>query len=110
MYVNKDEARPNSLKTNENKTVLILDSYYNNTNLNLWKKNSFEREHFTEVSVKNNKWQFRRKSKRTPADTNPITASKLTKKDTTVFKLLYILTFILHCSFNHSVAQRLTET
>ena len=38
MYVNKDEARPNSLKTNENKTVLILDSYYNNTNLNLWKK------------------------------------------------------------------------
>ena len=31
----KDEARPNSLKTNENKTVLILDSYYNNTNLNL---------------------------------------------------------------------------
>ena len=49
----KDEARPNSLKTNENKTVLILDSYYNNTNLNLRKKNSFEREHFTEVSVKN---------------------------------------------------------
>ena len=38
MYVNKDEARPNSLKTNENKSVLILDSYYNNTNLNLEKK------------------------------------------------------------------------
>ena len=35
MYVNKDEARPNSLKTNENKSVLILNSYYNNTNLNL---------------------------------------------------------------------------
>ena len=49
----KEEAHLNSLKTNENKTVLILDSYYNNTNLNLRKKNSFEREHFTEVSVKN---------------------------------------------------------
>ena len=34
----KDKAPPNRLKTNENKTVLILDSYYNNTNLNLWKK------------------------------------------------------------------------
>ena len=31
----KEEAHPNSLKTNENKTVLIPDSYYNNTNLNL---------------------------------------------------------------------------
>ena len=69
----KDEARPNSLKTNENKSVLILDSYYNSTNLNLQKKNPFEREHFTEVSVK-----FRRKSsslssvsfKRTLADNN----------------------------------------
>ena len=28
----KDKASTNSLKTNENKTVLILDSYYNNTN------------------------------------------------------------------------------
>ena len=34
----KDEAHPNSLKTNENKTVLILVSYYNNTNLNFEKK------------------------------------------------------------------------
>ena len=34
----KDKALPNWLKANENKTVLILDSYYNNTNLNLWKK------------------------------------------------------------------------
>ena len=34
----KEEAHPNSLKTNENKTVLIPDSYYNNTNLNLQKK------------------------------------------------------------------------
>ena len=34
----KDEAHPNSLKTNENKTVLILVSCYNNTNLNLEKK------------------------------------------------------------------------
>ena len=34
----KDEAHPNSLKTNGNKTVLILVSYYNNTNLNLEKK------------------------------------------------------------------------
>ena len=49
----KDKTHPNSLKTNENKTVLILVSYYNNTNLNFEKKNSFEREHFTEVSVKN---------------------------------------------------------
>ena len=34
----KDETHPNSLKTNENKTVLILVSYYNNTNLNFEKK------------------------------------------------------------------------
>ena len=34
----KDKALPNRLKANENKTVLILESYYNNTNLNLWKK------------------------------------------------------------------------
>ena len=34
----KDKARP--IKTNENETVSILDSYYNNiyTNLNLQKK------------------------------------------------------------------------
>ena len=54
IYVNKDEARQNSLKTNENKTVSILDSYYNNTNLNLCKKEKFiwkRLEHFTEVSV-----------------------------------------------------------
>ena len=34
----KDKALPNRLKANENKTVLILVSYYNNTNLNFEKK------------------------------------------------------------------------
>ena len=71
----KDEARPIRQKTNENKTVLILDSYYNKYLFKFVKKNSFEREHFTEVSVKNKKWQFRSKSsslsfKRTLADNN----------------------------------------
>ena len=31
----KEKAHPNSLKTNENNTILILVSYYNKTNLNL---------------------------------------------------------------------------
>ena len=34
----REEGHPNSLKTNENKTVLIPDSYYNNTNLIFLKK------------------------------------------------------------------------
>ena len=56
IYVNKRRGPPEQsldlIKTNENKTVSILDSYYNNiyTNLNLQKKeNSLEREHFTEA-------------------------------------------------------------
>ena len=52
MYVNKDEARPNSLKTNENKSVLILDSYYNNTNLNLEKKFIWKRALYWSVRKK----------------------------------------------------------
>ena len=94
----KDEAHPNSLKTNENNTVLILVSYYNKTNLKICKKNSFEREHFTEVSVKNDNSHFRMKSsslsfKRTLVDTNPITASKLTIKRYHRFKVTLYLDF-----------------
>ena len=51
----KDETHPNSLKTNENKTVLILVSYYNNTNLNLEKKFSWKGALYRSVRKK---WQL----------------------------------------------------
>ena len=60
----KDEAHPNSLKTNENKTVLILDSYYNNTNLNLW-KNKF-------IWKRALYWSVRKKKTTDNSEGNPV--------------------------------------